>query len=197
MFNIFTAKVTQSNCTKTTHIVFVIRCNQRIVFAIMHNHRCRYTLNPIGLPGSSFFSRSWSSASLITSICRAISLLNCDSGFKMPFWHLKADNTFSYKDPALPRAREHGSEEQVGAGASVKQWRYAHSPPKSSKISGCFPIMWAPLTSHIFYNLQFLYWNLQLLYRKMLFLYTWFLASYINFILVYLRMILYVCQRII
>ena len=153
VFNIFTAKVTQSNCTKTTHIVFVIRCNQRIVFAIMHNHRCRYTLNPIGLSGSSFFSRNWSSASLITSICRASSLLNCDSGFKMPFWHLKADNTFSYKDPALPRAREHGSEEQVGAGASVKQWRYAHSPPKSSKISGCFPIMWAPLTSHIFYNL--------------------------------------------
>ena len=63
---------------------------------------------------------------------------------------------FSF-DPALPRAREHGGEEQVGAGASVKQWRYAHSPPKSSKISGCFPVMWTPSASHIFYNLQLLY----------------------------------------
>ena len=32
MFQIFTAKVTQSNCTKTIHIVFVIRCIQGIVF---------------------------------------------------------------------------------------------------------------------------------------------------------------------
>ena len=79
---------------------------------------------------------------------------------------------FSF-DPAVLRAHKHGGGEQVGAGTSARQqWRYTHSPPKSSKISGGFPFMWAPLTSHIFYNLQFLYWNLQLLYRKTLFLYV-------------------------
>ena len=50
-------------------------------------------LNPIGLSCSVCFSRSWSSASLITSICRATLLLNCDSGFKMPKCHLKADTS--------------------------------------------------------------------------------------------------------
>ena len=44
---------------------------------------------------------------------------------------------FSF-DPALPRAREHGGGEQVGAGISARQhWRYTHSPPKSSKNIRC------------------------------------------------------------
>ncbi len=47
---------------------------------------CGGTLNPIGLSGSTFFSRSWSSASLMTSICKATSLLNCDCNWLMLSW---------------------------------------------------------------------------------------------------------------
>ena len=57
---------------------------------------CGGTLNPIGFSGSVFFSRSWSSASLMTSICKATSLLNCDCSWLMSFWSCKISSTCAF-----------------------------------------------------------------------------------------------------
>ncbi len=78
---------------------------------------------------------------------------------------------FSF-DPTVLRAREHGGGEQVGAGTSARQqWRYTHSPPKSSKISGGSPDVWGPRALRIFYNLQLFTPKLQLSNQKLQFLY--------------------------